>query len=305
MSAHRRRLSVGLVAVMCGACGGTDVVLGDGRVAANEDAAAPVDTPSFSAPVVLDVLSSADTVVDDPSLSADLTEIYFNSKRDGGAGEEDIWRSKRTSRIDAWTPPEQVAELDTSDRETGIALAPDALTIWFSSNREVSAGLDIFTASRATRDEAWSGIHKVDELSSDDDDLVSAVGDAGQALLLARRQDDNDDYDLFVATRADDNALWQAPTPIDELNTSEEESDGFLLSDGLHVVFTQDQDLKWSTRDTASRPFTTVQALKELNSDADDRDAWLSADATYVVFSSNRTGSYLLYEAVGAWNPSR
>jgi len=43
--------------------------------------------------------------------------------------------------------------------------------------------------------------------------------------------------------------------------------------------------------------FQVSGPIEELNSGDDDRDAWASEDFTYVVFSSNRTGSYLLYEA--------
>jgi hypothetical protein len=245
--------------------------------------------------VPIATVSGTDTIDDDPSLTADLTELYFNSQRASTTEQEDIWRSIRGASEPSWPPPESVDELNTEYRETGIAVAPDGLTIWFSSDRpESGGGLDIFVATRAERGATWSPAERVAELSSEDDDLVSAASASTLSLFLARRTGEENDYDLFLSDRASASAVWQPPLPIAELNTEAGESDAFLAGDEL--FFTRAEDLEVAHR-TATGAFSAGVPLTDLNSSEDDRDPWVSPDSRYMIFSSNRSGSYMLYEA--------
>lgn len=286
-------LALGAV-LLAGGCGGEPVTLGDGRTTAG---ASPTG-PHFAAPVVVDSLSSDGTVDDDPSLTDDLTEIYFDSKRDGGLGKEDVWQATRSAATGPWSNVSPATELNTDQRETGIALAGDGLEIWFSSNRTDSSGrLDVFHATRPTRAATWSTVERVPELSTPGDDLVSAVTDSNRTMLLARRNSDSDDYDLFVATRQTAADPWGDAIPIAELDTDSEESDAFLASTGHDVLFTRSKDLWFAERESVTGSFASPVRVDALNSSKDDRDPWATDDLRYLVFSSNRSGSYLLYEA--------
>lgn len=296
--ARRKRSRALAAALLLTACGGDRVVLGDGRTRSSSPRDAASEIPTFTRVTAIDSISAPGTVDDDPSLTSDLDQIYFDSKRDGGAGEEDIWRSSRTSPADDWGPPEAVTELNTKDRETGIALSDDALTIWFSSNRTGTlGGLDVFVSARKTILDPWPTAVRVDELSSSDDDLVSAVDSSQTTLLLARRSSSSSDYDIYASTRADTGSPWNAPAPIEELNSSKAESDAFPLENGTALIFTRAKDLVLASRPDPSAPYRIVGPLSSLNSSDDDRDAWSTNDMSYVVFSSNRSGDYLLYEA--------
>jgi hypothetical protein len=223
--------------------------------------------------------------------------LYFNSDREGGLGREDIWLSTRAAPEASWAAPSPVEELNTERRETGIALGADGLSIFWSSDREGGlGGLDVYTATRTTRDAAWSVPARVDALSSSDDDLISAIVDAGRVALLARRADDAD-YDLYVARRVEVTDPFQTPLPIAELNSDEEESDAFWLAGGARLLFTRDEDLVLAERADAASAFGEPFELHDLNSDGDDRDAWAADDLSYLVFSSDREGEYRLYEA--------
>jgi hypothetical protein len=291
-----QRLLVLLVAFGClAACEGRALVLGEGRLRAPGGA-----WPSgmFAEPTPMLDISGPHTVDDDPSLTADRNELCFNSKRTGGMGHEDIWCSRRPASTDPWNAPEPVDVLNTEHRETGIALAPNGLAIWFSSDRpDGDGGLDVYTSTRPTRDGDWSQPRHVDELSSSDDDLVSSVSSGELTILLARRSDDNDDYDLFTAARPDEARPWHEPETIPELSSKAEESDAFLLADNQRLIFTRDKDLYLAERSAPDAAFGIVGAIDELNSSDDDRDAWADDDFGYVVFSSDRDGSYRLYEA--------
>jgi Tol biopolymer transport system component len=254
------------------------------------------DGPAFSPPLTIATISGTDTIDDDPSLTADLTELYFNSQRTSATEQEDIWRSIRGASEPSWPPPESVDELNTEYRETGIAIAPDGLTIWFSSDRpESGGGLDIFVAARAERGAPWSPAERVAELSSEDDDLVSAVSASSLSVFLARRTGEADDYDLFMSDRASASAAWRPSVPIAELNTDAGESDAFLA--GEELFFTRAEDLHVARRTAPTGAFSASVPLTDLNSSEDDRDPWVSADSQYMIFSSNRSGSYMLYEA--------
>jgi hypothetical protein len=283
--------------------------LGDGPLRAGDEvrpdaAAEPPDGSSggailgFGPPQVITSISSDSTHDDDPSLTSDLTEIYFDSKRSGGKGKEDIWSAVRASSTGAWDTPVVVAELNSAERETGIALSADGLSIWFSSERpESQGGLDVFASTRKNRSSSWSAVTRVEELSTPDDDLVSAVSDSGTICLLARRPKGTDPYDLFVATRRTVDAVWDPPVPLSELNTDANESDAFLVGEGKELLFTRSKDLQLARRGGTTGPFALVGPLEELNSSSEDNDPWATPDLRYIVFASDRSGTFQLYEA--------
>jgi hypothetical protein len=287
---HGRELAL-CAALLALSCAGRDISLGEGRVRTT-DGPAPLD---FEEPQLVPGLPGEDEKDDDPALTPDLLTLYFNAQRTGGQGKEDIWFAERETRDAPFSPPTPESALNSEARETGIALSPDGLSLWFSSDRDGGAGgLDIYLATRATVRAPWS-VARVPELSSDDDDLVSSVADGERTLFLARRDDEDDDYDLYVAVRLDRASAFSAPEPLDALNTDDEESDAVLLEASNNLVFTRDEQLVFAAG--YPNPSGEIVPLSTLNSDDDDRDAWFSADGSYVMFSSNRSGTYRLYEA--------
>ena len=147
-----------VLAAACAACAGKDIQLGHGALDAAEDAAAdasppgrrrarrrdPVDgsasaetLPRFTEPMPIEGIATADSTDDDPSLTADLTQLYFNSIRDGtlGRGRGHLVQHARGRRAAAWGAPVPASALNTEQRETGIALAADGLSILWSSDR--------------------------------------------------------------------------------------------------------------------------------------------------------------------------
>jgi hypothetical protein len=294
MTADTRTLR--LVCALCaaGACAGDVIRLGAGR--AGPDGGAPGE---FAEPALITSLADGDGKDDDPSLSADLLLLYFNSTRSEGVGKEDIWASRRAGADAGWQAPELVRELNSEDRETGIALAADGLTILFSSDRPGgSGGLDVYRAQRARRTDPWSEPERVADLSSSSDDLVSGTG-AGGHVYLARRDGENEDYDLFVVLRDEGGQGWAEALPLASLNSDDEESDAFEVGGGAQLLFTREEDLYLAQREPGSGQFAEAMALEALNSADDDRDVWATPDLSYAVFASDRSGAYRLYEVRG------
>lgn len=293
MAAGARLLRLACALCALSACDGDVIRLGAGRAAPDGGAAAG----ELAEPVLIESLADGDGKDDDPSLSADLRLLYFNSTRSGGAGKEDIWSARRAGVDAAWEAPEPVRELNSEARETGIALAADGLTILFSSDRPGgSGGLDVYRAQRARRADPWSEPERVADLSSSSDDLVSGTG-AGGHVYLARRDGEDEDYDLFVALREDGAEGWSEALPLANLNSDDEESDAFEVGGGAQLLFTRDEELYLALREPGSEQFADAAALVALNSEADDRDIWATPDLSYAVFSSDRSGAYRLYEA--------
>jgi hypothetical protein len=317
------RVALALLLAACPACQGANLILGDGRAAdsgnagntsippaadSGTDSAQPIST-EFEPPRVIAELESEDVSDDDPSLTADLLVLCFNSKRAGSLGEEDIWCSRRARTDEPWGAPEAQVALNTEHRETGIALSLDGLSVWFSSDRG-SDGLDVYTATRTTREAGWSEPTRVPELSTTDDELVSSVDETGLRLMLARRMrstDDDDedagDYDILLSVRPAQSAPWQPPTPVSELNTDDGESDAFLVGTGVNVIFTRKDDLMLAQRPSADAPFANIAPLRALNSEQRERDAWSNRAFNYIVFSSDRAGSFRLYESRAVTKP--
>src|SRR3954466_16353067 len=59
--------------------------------------AAPSLPPRFSAPTLVASLSDPDAIDEDPTLTADVLELYFMSTR---AGNRDIWTARRATAAD-------------------------------------------------------------------------------------------------------------------------------------------------------------------------------------------------------------
>lgn len=95
--------------------------------------AAPAAAGEFGAAAALTALASnaRDTA---PALTADGLRIYFTSTRDGGAGTEDIWTARRTSRDAAWTDVHPVHELNTEFNEVMGTVSRDGCRVYFTSN---------------------------------------------------------------------------------------------------------------------------------------------------------------------------
>lgn len=78
-------------------------------------------------------------------ISPDGKTLYFISERKGGFGHADIWMVTRISKTEWGNPVNLGAEVNSEFDEVGVFIAPDAKTLFFSSNGKGSMGsYDIF-----------------------------------------------------------------------------------------------------------------------------------------------------------------
>jgi hypothetical protein len=248
-------------------------------------------------------------IEDDPTLTADMLEIYF--ERGNPAGDQgDLWRASRASLLDPWDAPELVVELNSADRDSTPEIVGDGLTIYFTSSRGSSGtlldGLDVFVATRPDRSSAWGNVQLVTELSSPLGDTAPVLSADGLSLVMSSARDAGDTglgisgLDLFTSTRSTTSSPWQTPTPIAELNTDVVDDSAVFL-DPLTLLYvserpgSEEQDMYLARRPSITEPFGAPEPLAELNTSLEDTDPWVSPDGQVMIFSSDRDGARDLY----------
>jgi len=255
----------------------------------------------FDPPAVVAELSDP-AKTDNPTLSADLLEIYFTSERSGIPA--DIWRARRADPSEPFAEPQLVDELNSTRTETSPIVSPDGLSFWLASDRAGGLGdLDVWVATRESRDAAWSTPSDAPELSSASKDLPRLPGQHERVMPLASDRDKRSYYQLYFASRSAPSEPFETPELVSELSDLEASLvDGFLTDDGLTLFYVRGPsfgpaDLYVASRRALSEPFGFSTALSDLNTQSDERDPWLSADGRQLFFSSDRSGHYEIYVA--------
>lgn len=287
-----RAACAGLVALCGVACSdGPVVVLGDR------------DPPRwrFAPPEVVSELS-VPAKTDNPTLTADMLEIFFTSERDGVPA--DVFVAERASRSAKFGPARRVDGVSEAGVETSPAISPDGLTLWWASDRAGGHGdLDIWVATRRSRSAAWSEPANVDALNSSTLDIPRPLGEHARVMPMASDRETPGYYQILFATLNEGATDFAEPEPVPELMYPEKSTvDGFLSDDGLTLFYVTGPefgaaDLYVASRRSTNDAFEHDTPLDDLNTTNDERDPWLSPDGRQLYFSSDRSGHYDIYVA--------
>ena len=246
----------------------------------------------WSAPELVGELSSPD-LDDDPTLTDDMLEIFFNR----AAPDFEIWTATRTSVDVPFGAPRVVTELGSPSEESTPEISGDGLTMYLSSTRG-GADDDIYFATRATRSAAWSTPVVVSELSSPVGDEGAVVDRAGTTVYFDSDRDGTDV--IYTATRAGPASPWSSPVARADVDGVGEEESAFLEANGLvmwlNVKTGTAFDLHIRTRATPDGMFGPATVF-ELNTADNDADAWVSPDGRVLYFASDRDGDSEIYRA--------
>lgn len=258
-----------------------------GLDAAPPDAESPGDR--FTTPVTPDGLGSTSND-SGPTLTADLLEMVFVSDRPG-PGMKDLWTTTRMATADAWSAPTVLAGLSSSAPEDHPWIAPDGLTLYFSSGRNGGpGGFDIYLATRLARTDPWSAPTVVTELSIDDDDFSFTSTPDGLIGVLDRDRNSASGRDMYITTRAATTAPWGPLTAIAGVNSLTDDLTPVLADGGKALYFSRGQqapmleNILFAKRATTSETFTPPIAVPVVSSDARDLDPWLSEDQRTIYF---------------------
>jgi Tol biopolymer transport system component len=263
------------------------------------DAPVDADLGRFATPVVIGELVVAAEQDDDPTLTDDLLEIYFDTSRPPSVL-GDIWVARRMSATDPFDAPSPVAELHSDSDDTSPEITGDGLTMYFSSDRITLGDRELYMTSRPDRVSSWSPPIQITALSSPAEESGAIETADGLGLVFASNRSGS--LDLYRASRSAIGQPWQSPTPIAGLSDpAVEESLHWINHDATVVYFASDRppsvdlDIWVASRPTPADAFAPPVHVVELASSSIDADPWLSSDLRTIVFMSYRTGSGDLY----------
>jgi hypothetical protein len=256
----------------------------------------------FGPPVAVAELNSAD-FDDDPTLTADMLEICFESKRKGGPGGSDIWCATRASVDAGWSPPVVQAALSTPHDESSPELSADGLFMFLGRTGPGTLDADLFYTVRASRAAPWAVPLPADSLNSERADLAAAVTPDLLRLYMGSNRPGVGSWDLYRAERADTLTPFDPPVLVAELGTASGEANPWSTPDESMLFFNSDRsggaggnDLWLAVRSPAGI-LEVVGPLAGINSDKEDNDPWLSPDLRVIFFTSDRGGSNDIYMA--------
>ena len=254
----------------------------------------------FGTPQMVTGLRSDTDDVQDPSLTFEQLELYFTSPT---GGQNDIWVSRRTVATDPWGPATVVAELSSPQNDQDPEVSVDGLVMILASDRG-GGGMRLYASQRRTRDIPWATPTLIDTLGSSTLDEAPSLDRTQLNLAFASQRGAATVPHLFTATRPDASAAWLAATELTALNSTWEDRDPALFSDGAGLVFASRRLTQGGTADlfAAARPsettaFTSLVPVTELNTTYNEQDPWLSQDGTHILFVSDRSGHLRIYEA--------
>ncbi len=244
------------------------------------DAAPPTFVP-FGEPTPLTGVVSAGED-DDPSLTADMLEIYF--LRDA-----DLWRAERTSVIAPWSAALPVSELNSATTELRPSVAGDGLTMYFG--RGTAGSYDIYVATRAARTAPWDppALLGLDLNLPDTSELPGWSSPDGLMLFVESTAGVN--HDIFVGTRESTSESFIG-APFDAIEFGNTDGAPAATADGSTLVFASSRSGEMSIWEAIEVQGTWfLQRHVELDGVGVRGTPWLSPDGTAVVFTGTRQGS--------------
>jgi len=244
------------------------------------------------------VIAAIPSDSDDPTLTGDLTQLFFN--RDG-----DIWLSTRASSSASRGAPAVVSELsDPTLRETDPTVSPDGLEMWLS--RGPSGGdFNLYFSRRGTPTGTWSAPTIESSLSSVAGEFPTYLSADKRTLIFHSsrdRGDPRDRNDVYIATRPSAGGAWSTPMIFPSLgDLTIGERNGFLFARELRMVHTEQpletavQDIFERTRSSTAMPFGPAMPMS-LNTSDDETDPWLSEDGRYMAYVIKIAAEFVIVE---------
>jgi hypothetical protein len=196
-------------------------------------------TDPFDAPVLLTEVSSFQEEAS-PVVSGDGLSLWIGSRRDGGVGAMDVWRTTRPARGERWALPENVTALNSELDDLPRPLGAGELLMPLASAR--SEG--IYQTFLARRSSAAADFDQIEPLSylwapgaSMDDACLTADGH----VMFFRRALLGEPGDLYVTWRAGEGDPFAPPVALDALNSANDDRDPFLSADEIRFFFSSDR----------------------------------------------------------------
>ncbi len=267
----------------------------------------------WSVPVNLGPVVNSSSGEQNASLARDGLSLYFSSNRPGGAGNLDIWVSRRacTNPDDpacAWEAPVILGPvINGSGADFAPNLSIDGHLLFFSSVRpEGFGGPDIYLSHRADPNEdfGWEPAVNlgpaVNTTTADNAPMyLQSAEDGVTNLYFNRGLNALQQADIYVTAVTREGIALGPVEPVSELNAPNANDAAVTVRvDGKELMFWSTRpgglggaDLWLSTRQTVHDPWSPpVDLGAPLNTASDDVTPTLSFDGRTLIFGSNRPG---------------
>jgi len=189
------------------------------------------------------------------SISADGLNLYFETKRSGGYGGNDIWMATRTTRESPWGPPTNLGQkINTSVGDVSPWISADGLELFFTSFRPEGYGHgDIYVVKRATTNDPWGEpINLGPVVNSESTEVFPCLTPDGLVLFFSdgleepSRPGGYGKADLWMTKRASLSDPWQPPVNLGpRINSSTIELSSRITPDGSKLHFYTNSNGTW------------------------------------------------------------
>ncbi len=154
-----------------------------------------------------------------PVLSADNSELYFNSRSDpdslGRSMMHNIWRSARTT--DGWGAPSIAPTINSTGHDSYPSLAANG-NIYFNSDRAGGqGGMDIYQARLV--DGRFEEPVNLVALNSADEENDLVIDPQERFIIFNRYIHESAGLDLYISFNSEDG--WTIPRLLDKVNNAE------------------------------------------------------------------------------------
>jgi Tol biopolymer transport system component len=273
-----------------------DVSRPDGAVGSDAAPDASCDLDAAWGPVV-QIVAAAGTGGDThATLSDDELTICFDHLI-VSPSREAIFTAQRTQIGDTFQNASEVSFSGPTDSEDP-ALAPDGLSLFFTSNRITPIDYDLWVITRPSITSAFLGASRL-AVSSTSQERTPSLSPSGDLWFASDRGGAT--YEIYEAPRLDGGG-YGSPVAVAAVSSPANEVAPVHSRDGLTVMFASDRTGGSGQSDvwTANRPDPAAELgppspVTALNSANGDLPAWMSPDSCRIYLSSDRGGSFRIY----------
>ena len=175
-----------------------------------------------------------DSMDGSPDISADGLTLYYNSSRDDGLGERDLWMSARPNVDAPWGNAVNLGEgINTSSFEGWPCISSDGLELFFTSSRTTKN--ELFVARRAKVGASWGKPEGLGVQGGTPD-----ISPDGRYLFFANSTDWEQEgkFDIFVMKRNSRSEPFGKPVALAKpINTDEDDFSPNVSEDGKTFTF--------------------------------------------------------------------